>query len=59
MHTHPNVRLTPLGRERLLRRHIEHCESLASLADQAGISVRSAYMWLAVESHHVDQQSSS
>ena len=47
MHTHPNARLTPLGRERLLRRHIEHGESLASLADQAGISVRSAYKWLA------------
>jgi transposase-like protein len=46
MHTHPNARLTPLGRERLLRRHIDHGESLASLAAQAGISVRTAYKWL-------------
>jgi hypothetical protein len=32
MHTHPNARLTPLGRERLLRRHIDHGEHLAFLA---------------------------
>ena len=30
----------------LLRRHIDHGESLASLAAQAGISARSAYKWL-------------
>jgi len=48
MHTHPNARLTPLGRERLLRRrHIDHGESLTFLAAQSGISVRSAYKWLA------------
>ena len=47
MHTHPNARLTPLGRERLLRRHIDHGESLAFLAAQVGISVRTAYKWLA------------
>ena len=47
MHTHPNARLTPLGRERLLRRYIDHGESLAFLATQVGISVRSAYKWLA------------
>ena len=47
MHTHPNARLTPLGRERLLRRHIDDGESLASLAAQVGISVRTAYKWLA------------
>ena len=46
MHTHPNARLTPLGRERLLRRHIDHGESLAFLAAQVGISVRTAYKWL-------------
>jgi len=46
MHTHPNARLTPLGRERLLRRHIDHRENLGSLAAQAGISVRTAYKWL-------------
>ena len=43
MHTHPNARLISLGRERLLRRHIDHGESLAFLATQVGISVRSAY----------------
>ena len=47
MYTHPNARLTSLGRERLLRRYINHGESLTSLAAQAGISVRSAYKWLA------------
>ena len=47
MHTHPNARLTPLGRERLLRRHIDDGENLAFLAAQSGISVRTAYKWLA------------
>jgi transposase len=46
MHTHPNARLTPLGRERLLRRHIDHGENLTFLAAQSGISVHSAYKWL-------------
>ena len=46
MHTHPNARLTPLSRERLLRRHMDHGESLADLAAQAGISLRTAYKWL-------------
>jgi transposase len=47
MHTHPKARLTPLSRERLLRRHIDHGESLSDLAAQAGISLRTAYKWLA------------
>jgi hypothetical protein len=47
IHTQPNAWLTPLGREWLLGRHIDHVESLDSLAAQAGISVRSAYKWLA------------
>ena len=47
MHTHPNARLTPLGRERLLPRHIDQGEPLAVLAAQAGISLRTAYKWLA------------
>ena len=47
MHTHPNARLTPLGRERLLRRHIEEHLPLPTLAAEAGISIRSAYKWLA------------
>jgi hypothetical protein len=43
MHTHPNARLTALGRERLVRRHIDEAIPLAELAGQAGISLRSAY----------------
>jgi hypothetical protein len=47
MHAHPNARLTPLSRERLLRRHIDGVEPLKALAFQAGISLRTAYKWLA------------
>ena len=47
MHTHPNARLTPVSRERLVRRHIQDAEPLADLAAQAGISQRTAYKWLA------------
>ena len=47
MQSHPNARLTPLSRERLLRRHIEGGEPLQELAAQAGISLRTAYKWLA------------
>ena len=46
MHTHPNARLTPLGRERMLRRHIDDGEPLAVVAAQVGLSLRSAYKWL-------------
>ena len=46
MHTHPNARLTLLGRERLQRRHI-HGDNLAFLAAESGVSLRSAYKWLA------------
>jgi transposase InsO family protein len=47
MHTNPNARLTPLGRERLVRRHIDQHVPLPELALQAGISLRTAYKWLA------------
>jgi len=47
MHTHPNARLTPVGRERLVRRHIDDGMPLAELAAQTGISLRSAYKSLA------------
>jgi hypothetical protein len=47
MHTHPNARLTPLGRERLLRRHIHERRPLSVLAAEVGISLRTAYKWLA------------
>ena len=43
----PNARLTPLSRERLLRRHIDRGEPLKELAVHAGISLRTAYKWLA------------
>jgi transposase len=47
MHTHPNARLTALGRERLVRRHIDDGVALPALAAQAGISLSTAYKWLA------------
>lgn len=47
MHTHPNARLTAVSRARLVRRHIQDAEPLAELAAQAGISLRTAYKWLA------------
>jgi transposase InsO family protein len=47
MHSHPNARLTPISRERLIRRHLEDRVPLKALAAQAGISLRSAYKWLA------------
>ena len=47
MHTHPNARLTPVGWQRLVRRHIEESDSLAELSALAGISLRTAYQWLA------------
>jgi transposase-like protein len=46
MHTHPNARLTPVSRERLVRRHIQDAEPLAHLAAQSGISLPTAYKWL-------------
>jgi hypothetical protein len=47
MHTHLNARLTPLGTERLLSQHIDNSELLKALSAQAGISLRTAYKWLA------------
>jgi transposase len=47
MHTHPNARLKAHDRERLVRRHIDERLPLAELASQAGISLRTAYKWLA------------
>jgi transposase InsO family protein len=47
MHSHPNARLTPISRERLIRRHLDDRVPLKTLAAQAGISLRSAYKWLA------------
>ena len=47
MHSHPLARLTPVSRERLIRRHLDEGVPLKALAVQAGISLRSAYKWLA------------
>ena len=47
MHSHPLTRLTPIRRERLIRLHIEQGIPLLNLAVQAGISLRTAYKWLA------------
>ncbi len=43
MHTHPYARLTPVSRERLVRRRRQDAEPLAHLAAQAGISLRTTY----------------
>ena len=47
MHLHPNARLTALGKERLVRRHIDEHVPLAELPCQSGISLRTHYKWLA------------
>jgi len=47
MHSHPMARLTPLSRERLIRRHLDEHLPLKALAAEAGISLRTAYKWLA------------
>ncbi|MCP9796125.1 helix-turn-helix domain-containing protein [Cyanobium sp. Lug-B] len=47
MHTHPNARLTQIGRERLIRQHLDEGRSLAQLAADHGINERSARKWLA------------
>ena len=39
--------LTPISRERLIRRHLDEGVPLKALAAEAGISLRSAYKWLA------------
>ena len=48
MHSHPLARLTPINRELLIRLHIEQDIPLRDLAIQAGISLRTAYKWLAL-----------
>ena len=47
MHAHPNARLIPFRRERLLRRRIDAGEPLKGFAVQAGIGLRAACKWLA------------
>lgn len=47
MHTHTYARLTPFGRERLIRQHLDDGSSLAQLAAEHGISERTARKRLA------------
>lgn len=47
MHGHL-AKITPISRERLIRRHLDVGVRLKTLAVQAGISLRSFYQWLAL-----------
>ncbi len=47
MHIHPSARLISLGRERLVRPYIDEQIPLDELVCHAGISLRTAYEWLA------------
>jgi transposase len=47
MHAQPNARLTPIGRERLIRQHLNEGMSLAQPAAIHGISERTVRKWLA------------
>ena len=42
MHTHPNARLIPIGRECLIRQHLDEGRSLAQLAADQGIAESTA-----------------
>lgn len=46
MHTHPNTRLTPIGRERLIQQQLDAGSSLEQLAADHGTSERTARKWL-------------
>lgn len=46
-YTPHNARLTPIGRERLIRQHLDEDRNLAQLAADHGISERTARKWLA------------
>ncbi|WP_233133880.1 leucine zipper domain-containing protein [Synechococcus sp. BO 8801] len=47
MHSHTLACLKPISRERIIRRPLDKGVPLKPLAAQAGISLRSTYMWLA------------
>ena len=47
MHSHPLARLTPISRERLIRRPLNEGVQLKTLTARAEISLRCAYKWLA------------
>ena len=46
MHTHPNARLKPIGRERLIRSNLDQDSCLAAQAPENGSSERKARKWL-------------
>src|SRR5712691_2456924 len=46
MNVHKNARLTPFGRERLLKQVLERVLTPAAAAAAAGVSLRTIYKWL-------------
>ena len=47
MNVHKNARLTPFGRERLVKQVLERVLTPAAAAAAAGVSLRSIYKWIA------------
>jgi transposase len=47
MNLHKHARLTPRGRALLVKRVLEHGLRVEEAAHAAGVSVRTAYKWLA------------
>ena len=47
MNTHKNARLTPLGRERVVKQVLERISTPAVASAAAGVSLRTVYKWLA------------
>ena len=47
MNMHKNARLTPLGRERLVKQVLERVLTPAAASAAAGVSVRTIYKWIA------------
>ena len=47
MNMHENARMTPYGRVLLVERIVKDGWRVAAAADAAGVSVRTAYKWLA------------
>ncbi len=46
MNVHKNARLTPFGRERLVKQVLERVLTPAAAAAAAGVSLRTIYKWL-------------
>ncbi len=47
MNVHKNARTTPHGRDLMVRRVLDEGRTPASVATEAGVSVRTVYKWLA------------